>query len=62
MPANKGFKLFDGRAFAAMVKESKQPTGGVIPGKPVIEPCDPNTITIDNKKCALEAASLIKEK
>ena len=45
-----------------MMKEFNQLDKGVIPGKPVVEPVDPNTLTTKCKNKALEAVNSIKEK
>ena len=45
-----------------MVKEFQQLNEGAIPGKPVVDPVDPTTITSEEKHQALEAVNLIKEK
>ena len=45
MSATVGFKLFGEKAISAMIKELKQLEEGLIPGKKVIEPIDPDTLT-----------------
>ena len=62
MSARKGIREFGERAVAAMVKEFRQLDQGAFPGKPVVEPIDPSTLTAQEIKEALEAVSLIKEK
>ena len=62
MPALKGFKLFGERAVAAMVKELKQLEHGPMPGKKVIVPINPDTLTYEQKRRALNAINLIKKK
>ena len=62
MPAQKGFKIFGERAVAAIIKEFKQLNEGAMPGKPVIGPIDPTTLTRNDIKKALEAVNLIKQK
>ena len=62
MPASKGIKMFGERAVAAVIKEFSQLSEGVTPGKPVIQPVDPSTITAEEMKQALEAVNLIKQK
>ena len=56
----KGFKLFGERAIAVMIKEFSQLDNGVTPGKPVVEPVDPKTLTKLDIEKALEAVNLIK--
>ena len=62
MSAKKGFKLFGERAFAAMYKEFKQLDEGPMKGKSVVGTIDFDSITADEKRNALEAVSLMKEK
>ena len=62
MQAREGIKRFGEKAVAALVKEFKQLNEGAIPGKPVICPVDPKTLTVSEKKKALNAVTLIKEK
>jgi len=62
MSAKKGIKKFGERAIAAMIKEFKQIHEGPMPGKPVVRPVDPHTLSLEQKKQALEAVTLIKEK
>jgi len=62
MSAKKGIKKIGGRAIAAMIKEFKQIHEGPMPGKPVVRPVDPHTLSLEQKKQALEAVTLIKEK
>ena len=62
MNASKGIKLLGERAVAAMVKEFRQLDEGAFPGKPVVEPISPDSITEKEEKEALEAVNLIKEK
>ena len=62
MSAKQGFKIFGQAAVAAMVKEFKQLDQGAVPGKPVVAPTDVNTLTPSEKKKALRAVNLIKEK
>ena len=62
MPAKKGIKLFGEKAIAAMIKEFEQLDEGAFPGKPVVKPIDPNTLTREEKYKAMEAVNLIKEK
>ena len=62
MGAAKGIKLFGERAIAAIVKELKQLEYGPMPGKKVVEAIDPDTLSLLQKKMALNAINLIKEK
>ena len=62
MSAKAGIKKFGDRAVAAMLNEYKQLNEGPVPGKPVFGCIDPNTITWDEKRRALEAVNLIKKK
>ena len=62
MSAKRGIKMFKERAVAAMIKELTQLDRGAIDGKPVVIPIDPVLLTQENKKHALEAVHLIKEK
>jgi hypothetical protein len=62
MSAKAGIKQFGERAVAAMFKEFKQLNEGAVPGKPVFGKQDANELTIEEKKRALEAVNLIKEK
>ena len=62
MSAKKGIKLFGERAVAAMVKEFRQLDKGAFPGKAVVEPIDPRTLTKEELEQVMEAINLIKEK
>ena len=62
MSANKGFKLFGERAFAAMYKELQQLDRGAIKGKPVVSPIDVRSLTPEAKRQALDAVNLIDNK
>ena len=62
MGSSKGIKLFGERAVAAMTKELKQLEYGPMPGKKVIEAIDPDTLSFQQKRMALNAINLIKEK
>ena len=62
MTAKKGMKLFGEQAVAAMFKEYKQLNEGAVPGKPVLAPIDPDTLSREEKRQSLEAVNLIKEK
>jgi len=64
MPAKQGIKLFGERAIAAMFKEFEQLNKGAVPGKekPVVGPQDASLLTEEEKRRALEAVNLIKEK
>ena len=60
--ANAGFKKYGQPTVAAMIKEFKQLNEGVVPGKPVVVPTDAASLTPLEKKKALPAVNLIKEK
>ena len=62
MSATKGFKVYGKLAVAAMVKEFTQLSVGAVPGKPVVGPVDASTLTSQEKKKAMAAVNLIKEK
>ena len=62
MSAHRGIKMFKERAVAAMIKELTQLDRGAVEGKPVVIPINPKSLTPENKKQALEAVHLIKEK
>ena len=62
MTAKKGFKQYGAKAVAAMVKEFTQLNEGAVPGKPVVVPTDSNSLTATEKRKALRAVNLIKEK
>ena len=62
MSANAGFKKYGEPAVAAMIKEFTQLSEGAVPGKPVVRPIDPTSLSFSEKKRALPAVNLIKEK
>ncbi len=64
MSAKEGIKQFGERAIAAIFEEYKQLNEGAVPGKniPVVGPQDPSLLTDEEKRRALEAVNLIKEK
>ena len=62
LSANKGIKKHGQIAIAALFKELKQLDYGVMKGKPVVVPTDPDILSPNDKKQALEAINLIKEK
>jgi len=62
MSAKKGIKMFGERAIAALLKEYNQMDKGPMPGKPVFGAVDYHTLSEQEKKEALEAVNLIKEK
>ena len=62
MSARRGIKEFGQRAVAAMLKEFTQLDQGAFPGKPVVEPVKYSSLTEEEKRMAMEAISLIKEK
>ena len=62
MSAKAGIKKFGDKAIAAMLSEYKQLNTGAMPGKPVFGTINPNTLTREEKRRALEAVNLIKKK
>lgn len=62
MSAKKGIKMFGERAIAALLKEYNQMDKAPMPGKPVFGAVDYHTLSVQEKKEALEAVNLIKEK
>ncbi len=62
MSATQGIKKHGERAIAAIFKELKQLNDGAMPGKPAIAPIPFEDLAATNKKQALEAVNLIKEK
>ena len=62
MNAKREINIFKQRTVAAMIKELIQLDRGVVDGKPVVIPIDPNLLTFQDKKLALEAVHLVKEK
>ena len=62
MHAKKGIKLFGERGIAGMIKELKQLYQGVITGKSVVIPLNPDDLTDAERRQALEAGNLIQEK
>ena len=62
MTANAGIKKHEESVVAEMIKESTQLNEGAVPGKPVVIPTDANTLTDLEKRKALPAVNLIKEK
>ena len=62
MSAQKGIKMFGEKAIAAMFKELKQLSDGVVPGKPVVEPIPFESLSDTDKREALEAVNLINQK
>ena len=62
MNAKEGIKRFGDRAIAALFKEYKQLDEGATKGRPVVVPIDPDQLTHEQKKQALYAVNLIKEK
>ena len=62
MSAKKGFKIVGEAAVAAMFKELKQLDEGPMPGKPVVQPVDVDTLSQKVKEQAMEAVNLIKIK
>ena len=62
MSVKEGLRKHGSRAFAALLKEMKQLHDGAMPGKPVIMPIAHDDLTKKEKREALEAISLLKEK
>ena len=62
MSAKKGIEKHGERAIAVLIKEFKQLNEGAILGKPVIEPVDPQCLTVKEMRNALNVVSLIREK
>ena len=62
MSAKQGIKKFGDRAIAAIIKECIQLDKGAFPGKPVVEPIFAKDLSELEKKAAMSAVSLIKEK
>ena len=62
MQASFGFKLFGEKAIAAMVKELKQLEFGPMSNKKVIMMVNLDTLSIDDKRHALNAVNFVKEK
>ena len=62
MQATTGFKIYGERAIAAMFKELKQLEHGPMPGKRVLRALDPDLMSMEDKRKALNAINLIKEK
>ena len=62
MQAREGIKQFGEEAIAALIKKFKHLDQGAIPGKSVICLVDPITLTTEEKRQALNAINLIKQK
>jgi len=62
MSAKKGIKMFGERAIAALLKEYNQMDKGPMPGKAIFGEVDYHTLSVQEKKEALEAVDLIKGK
>ena len=62
MSAKAGIREFGMRAVAALIKEFTQQTQGAVPGNPVVVPIDPDGLSHEDIKQALEAVNLISEK
>jgi len=62
MSATEGIKKHGEKAIAVLVKEFKQLDEGPMEGKKVVEPLTYNSLTKKEKKEALDAINLIKEK
>ena len=59
MSAKECFRRFGERAVSAMIKELKQLNEGSMEDRPAVVPIDPSTLTIADKKMALETVNLI---
>ena len=57
-----GIKKFGDATIAALLKEFKQLHEGSVPGKPVVSPINPEALTTQEKRNALNAVTLIKQK
>ena len=57
----KGIDVHGEDAIAALFKEFKQLNNGAVEGKPVIQPINPNDITAEERKRALDVIMVIKE-
>ena len=62
MQAKSGIEKFGEEAVSALMKEFKQLDQGSIPGKRVVCPVNPSTLTSTERKRALNAVTLIKQK
>ena len=62
MSANAGFKKYGQTALAAMIKEFTQLNEGAVSGKSVVRSIDAATLSPLEKKKAMPAGNLIKEK
>ena len=61
MQATTGFKMYGEEAIAAMFKELKQLEHGPMPGKRVLCAVDPDSMSTEDKKRALNVINLIKK-
>ena len=62
MSVYKGFKEFGERAVAVMLNKLKQLEYGVVPGKPVVTGIDPESLSEEDKRKALDAVNMIELK
>ena len=62
MSANASINKSGEKAVAAMVKEYRQIDKGPMEGSPVTPPVDPNALYYKERRKALEAVNLVKEK
>ena len=62
MSARKGIKKFGEKAIAALIKEYKQLDQGAVKGKPVICAINPDDISLESKKKAMNVVNLIQQK
>ena len=61
MQATWGFKLFEERAVAAIIKELKQLEEGPMPGKKFVTAINPDTLSAEDKAKSLNAVNLINK-
>ena len=62
MSARKGIKMFGEEAVAALMKEYSQLDQGAMKGKPVICPINPDQLSMEQKKRAMNVVNLIQKK
>ena len=62
MSAKKGFRELGERAIVAMMRELMQLDQGAMCGKPVVAEINPDILTVEEKKKALDAVNLIELK
>ena len=62
MSAKKGINMFKQQVVATMIKKLAHLDRREVDGKPIVTHIDSKLLTLHNKKLALEAEHLIKEK